>query len=318
MTSCASTWVNIVMQSRKTEFSLRLLRETDAKLIALWSKDSRSYLRQADDEYFLPTVVAIQDDRIVGGARLWKLARHPTRWRLVIHVEPEFQRQGIGSALFNACVREGTLRPDEEITAGITPDNMPYLSFLQYLGFSPLMTTHVGTLSWRDMPEDEATNSSATIVTLAERPDLRDIVADLHERIYRTQHAWSPVGEITDQFKASVFLDPDELVSDAQFIAILGEQPVGISSLRAPFSISSPEMGWIGVLDRVPEPTGDHIHRQLFNACLSYARRIQGDIWFEVDEADQRTLQRCMNLDVDWEEPWLNLVTRVGGEAETV
>lgn len=303
------------MQIRKTEFSLQLLRDTSEELISSWGKDIRSYLCQAEDEDFLPTVIAVHDGRIVGGARLWTMNLHPTRRRLEIQVEPEMQRQGIGSALFEACVREGRLVPGEEIKAGAPGADMPYYAFLRHLGFSILMTTHVGSLSWRENPEADVMSAPATIVTLAERPDLRDIIADLHESIYRAQHAWSPVGEITEQFKASVFLDPDELVPDAQFVAIFEERPVGISSLRAPFSMTTPEMGWIGVIDGIPDDLADAIHCQLFDACLSYARNVQGDIWFEVDEADARTLRRCRRLNVDWEEPWFNLVKRVDREA---
>lgn len=258
-------------------------------------------LLHPDDDNHLPAIAAVHDGRVIGLARLYRYDLHPTRWRLAIRVSPDFRRRGIGTRLFNACIRESELLPGNEIRCSAYADETATLAFARSHGFVPLMTTHFGTLASTDIPDHEASEMPVTIMTLAEKPELRQLVADIHERIYRAQHAWSPVGEISEAFRESIFLDPDELVPEAQFIAWLDGKPVGISSLRAPFSIRQPDLGWIGVIETLPDPVGDVVHDQLLNACLSFARERDADIRFEIDDSDGRTIRACRSLAIDWD-----------------
>jgi GNAT superfamily N-acetyltransferase len=249
--------------------------------------------------------------QVVGAAYLYRLGIHPTRWRLNIRVVPDERRQGIGTALFNSCLHDSSLQDGAEIQVALSSADGGELAFFRSLEFGTLMTTHLGTLPWQDTPEALADNGPAEITTLAQHPELREEVANVHERIYRSQHAWSPVGELTEQFKTSVFLDPDELVPEAQFIAMIEGHVVGVASLRAPFSIASPDLGWIGVIDALPDSTAHAIHAQLLDACLQFARMQKADISVEIDEADTKTLKAFQNLNVEWESEWLKLVRKV-------
>lgn len=247
-------------------------------------------------------------EKVVGAAYLYRLPLHPARWRLEIRVVPKNQRHGIGTALFKACLQDPAFRRDDEIQVALSAEDGRELAFFTSLGFETLMTTRLGTLRCDDLPKTSTDNGPATITTLAQRPDLRPQLAEVHEHIYRAQHAWSPVGDITEDFRESVFLDPDELVPEAQFLALMENEIAGISSLRAPFSIRSPDLGWIGVTSRVPEAGAPMVHEQLLGACFDFARKNQSNIFVEVDESDRLTLAALQAMGVEWEADWLNLV----------
>lgn len=185
------------------------------------------------------------------------------------------------------------------------------MAFLTSVGFSTLMTTYLGQLLRHNIPVTDIIRQPTEITTLAANPELRQDISEIHEQVYRAQHTWSPVGHLTVKFRESVFLDPDELLPDAQFVAKYDGQVVGIASLRAPFSIQSLELGWVGVVDTIPDSTKNEIHAQLLNACLQFARQQGADIFVEIDESDAKTLEVFQSLNVDWESQWLNLVKAV-------
>lgn len=300
------------MTSLPDATSIRRIDERDERLLArLRLFGSVDVFQHPEDQQHLTTVVALRDDRVIGAARLYRLSIHPTRWRLAIFVESEYRRQGIGTALFNACRQDSHLHSNDEIQTSVSSSDEIDVAFLTSVGFTTLMTTYLGALTWDHIPEANVTRHSADIVTLAALPELRQQVADIHEQIYRDQHSWSPVGNLTEGFKESVFLDADELLADAQLIALRDGQVVGISSLRAPFSTQSLELGWIGVIHNLPDSIKGEVHAQLLGACFQFARQQKSSIFVEIDESDAQTLEAFQRLDIAWESQWFNLVRRV-------
>jgi hypothetical protein len=93
---------------------------------------------------------------------------------------------------------------------------------------------------------------------------------------------------MAEEFRNWVFLDPDELLAEAQFVALINGEVVGISSLRDPFSKYSLDLGWIGVIDPLPDSAKDEIHAQLLVACLQFARTHESDIFVEIMNQTRR------------------------------
>jgi GNAT superfamily N-acetyltransferase len=142
--------------------------------------------QQATDHDHLNSIVVVSNGRIIGVVRLYRSGLHPTRWRLAIFVDPAFRRQSVGTTLFGACIHDPHLRADDEIQIGLSSADTGGCAFLQSVGFIPLMTTHLGSLSWHRIPDSTIRSTPATVTTLKSNPELSQAVAVVHEQVYQS------------------------------------------------------------------------------------------------------------------------------------
>ena len=145
-----------------------------------------------DGDRYRHTVVATEDDRVVGGGTILGSALHPTRLFVVVIVGGSHRRRGVGTLLLERLVELGDARP---LIARVREHDDPGLAFLGAHGFELLMRNRVGVVDPQDR-RVRAWEAGAlrTGITLAPSDRAREEVARLHEAAYRREHAsWAPV-----------------------------------------------------------------------------------------------------------------------------
>jgi GNAT superfamily N-acetyltransferase len=158
------------------------------------------------------TLIATHQETICGAGTVFESTFHPLRLYLVINVASEWQRRGVGSALFHALASLGdgrgwlvkaTLRD----TAGC--------GFLSKHGFRPIMRSRMGLID----PRDHATQAwlsnfpkdvdgfhfqrwqSADSKTLID-------AARVHAAVYRRYHSYNPPIEVSDERALELYCGP--------------------------------------------------------------------------------------------------------------
>lgn len=254
-----------------------------------------------------PIVVACKDTDIVGCSRMYRSWLHPLRWRIAIHVTPHQRRQVIGTSLFAESNRRLPGDTSRDVQASISATNAQAVAFLKASGFEPLMTTRIGVLKHDAVMKNSLRSQipdSIRIVTLAQKPELCSNIAHVHDRVYRDQHLWNPPVPLNLAQKRDLFLDPNELMPEHQFIALYGETPVGVASLRRLPVANECDFGWIGVVD-LPDHLAIHVHASLWSLCLTAAHISRLAIHFEIDLADRLSTLTSNELPIEWEPDWL-------------
>lgn len=207
------------------------------------------------------TLVAADRDDLIGIGTLWENDIHPARWRVALHGCPTFWPQDVAASML-AGLRE--LRPDQRpMQTAASAHDESRSAFFQEHGFSLLMRTRSGVLPPGAIPESVAVDfanagrwtakEGVRVVSLA-GSRLRQIpyvqFAHLHAAIYEQGHAWDPVRELTDREAAEMFLDTDEFMPEATYVALERKRLIGVSSLRRTDRPGLVELGWTGaVLD---------------------------------------------------------------------
>ncbi|HEV7663530.1 MAG TPA: GNAT family N-acetyltransferase [Chloroflexota bacterium] len=196
---------------------------------------------------FLRVAAELDNSGVVGFGRImhiwWNF--HPRRFQLRVEVDPRWQRQGIGAALFAHLL--ATLRgwDPEVVRSESRAGNEAAVSFLEHRGFT----------EWRRRWEsvlDVASANVQPLVTAAARADAADIrivtygaeverrgEATLARQLYDTEMAISrdepamEPGAETMSFErfCAVELDTPDAVAAGHFLALHGEQIVGVSRL---------------------------------------------------------------------------------------
>lgn len=262
-----------------------------------------------------PTLVAVDDGNLIGIGTLWENDIHPARWRVNLHGRPTFWLQGAAASLL-ARLRE--LRPDQRrLQTAISARNELGCAFFQEHGFSLLMRTRSGSLPPGNIPEavaqdfDDASNQTSEagfkVVPLAafrNQPFSYVQLARLHADIYAQGHTWDPVRQLTGGEPAELFLDADELLLDATFVALEKKRLVGVSSLRGAGQPGRVELGWTGaVLD--DEQQRKHLVQALLGASLRHATAENWLVAFEVDAADTILWDMTARLPLELAPDWL-------------
>ena len=263
------------------------------------------------------TLVACVGDLVVSAGTVWESWFHPARWRISLQVEPRHRRQGIGSAMLDALAAEAARHDDRGLQVGLSAAATESQEFLVNRGFRDLMRTRLGRLdpthipdsSWLRITDSARWRSGSQIpirsfATFESRDDHSAGIADLHARIYRQTHAWSPPAPPDPEQALSAFLG-DDLIPEALFIAFDGDRPIGVSSLRHGESAMEFDLGWTGVLTEF----GPHIPDltlALLGHCLSFAREAERSISIEVDAADDILWDLIDTLPVSYQPDWFN------------
>lgn len=260
-----------------------------------------------------PVVAARSGDQIVGAARTSRRWLHPQRWRLAIHVAPDWRRQGIGTDLLDAIIAR-IPGQDRELQASIFSGNDAANALLRHAGFELLMTTRLGTLhvaeipiAWRERchrARHSLERQGLHVDTLQAKPDLFQQTALFHERIYRDQHAWNPPRALTAADCDELFMDQIEFEPAMQFLVLNGEALCAVASLRYTQARHHLDFGWIGLVD-VPPKYRMAVYRALLGTCLDAAIRRNASISLEIDRVDPHLNAIIDELPVAWDDTWL-------------
>ena len=199
----------------------------------------------------------------------------------------------------------------------ISARNVDIAAFFEQHGFSLLMRTRSGVLPPGVIPEtvaqdfDDAskrtTEAGIKVVPLAafrNRPFSYTQLARLHADIYTQGHTWDPVRDLTGGEPAELFLDSDELLLDATYVALERKRLVGVSSLRGTGDAGRVELGWTGSILTDPQQR-KHLVHALLGTSLRHAARENWRVSFEVDEADAILWDMTARLPLGREPDWL-------------
>ena len=306
---------------------IRQWRTTDREALAELAKcdpeseSSRALLAAlGSPEWLSPfdprdTLVAADGDVLIGIGTLWEHDLHPARWRVSMHGRPEFWSQESAEAMLSG-LRD--LRPDDRpLQTAASARDAQRCEFFQNHGFSMLMRTRSGILPPGAIPDSVAIDfDDARQRTEAERvrtvsvPAIRrmkdsyDQLARLHAAIYEQGHQWNPVRPLTDAEAAEMFLESDELVPEATYIALRRKQMIAVSSLRRIFGRDVVELGWTGAILGDQRQRRDLVYT-LLGACLRHATSENWPVSFEVDEADSIMWEMTERLPLEREPDWL-------------
>ncbi len=315
------TWIEADQQSAADLVATVTERDSSASLqVAVHGPDQDQPLP------FRRTLVAIDQDGILGLGTLWENWLHPARWRVTLHGRPAFWSQGPASALL-AELR--ALKPDHRpLQAATSALEEAACVFFQQHGFTPLMRTRRGVLPAGAMPDPVATEfdlamarieaAGYRVVSHAELGSGRVLVsalAWLHAELYRQGHRWDPMRSLVDDEAVELFLNPDELLPEAMYLALVGEQPVAVASLRRGDAPAQMELGWVGALPAAATHGGNLVFA-LVGSCLRHAAVAAWHVLLEVDEADTRLWQLLDRLTVALEPDWLTFAELAHLDAE--
>ena len=197
--------------------------------------------READKVF--ARLVAKQDGRIVGCADYSHFSEgfHPRKFSLGVSVHPDFQRQGVGSALYDAAMAGLNTYDPLRIRTGTREDRVASVRFLEKRGFVEVMR---GWESWLDVAafdpapfagaEDHVVESRIQLTTIAELqadpawPEkFYEMMTDI-ERDVPSPEPYSP--PTFEHFRSSLSENPNFL-PEGNFIALDGETWVAMSAL---------------------------------------------------------------------------------------
>lgn len=163
----------------------------------------------------------------------------PLVYWVTTYVLPRYQRQGIGTALFEHLLRAIQPLQPTTLKAMLREDQRGGLAFARKLGFAEVSRRwesrlEVAACDLTPYADLEAGLGTVVIKTYAELADNPEREQKLHA-LQSALEVDVPIGEpITpmefEQFKLSVLQNPD-MLPDGWFIAVDGERYVGMSSL---------------------------------------------------------------------------------------
>lgn len=253
----------------RTMFSIRPYEAEDAGAVAelmdaVWGHDPemRAIYDFHRDWQAVPTslirqtLVALSEERVIGVGTIFESTFSPAMLFLNIHVLPEWQRQGVGSLLYDELIALGDGRAH---VVKITRKDAAGVSFLEKRGYSPVIETLRGVLdpSLPDVKEwmgKRPTESQGFVVVSVDAPDCKATpleVAMMHFQVYKQYHAWSPPAEPSEERVLAWFMGED-VVPGTSLCAYLDGELVGAANLiKTPFATDGPEayMVWVGVLE---------------------------------------------------------------------
>ncbi|MBA2468768.1 MAG: GNAT family N-acetyltransferase [Chloroflexia bacterium] len=240
---------------------------------------------------FRRTFVAALHDQVVGIGVIFRNWLHPLRLTVDVVVAPDHRRTGIGTALLDRLVAAIPTGDARSLKAACWNDDEASEAFWRSHRFAPIMRTDIGTIDVTQactVASAEIPADGITIVSgdqISQKDSLWDEIAQLHDRVYRANHEWSPPTPIDLPLARQVFLDPDDLIPEALVVALRDDRPFAMASLRALTSEGTCELGWAGG-DPTSGQEGFRVARILVAHCLALARERGWAVGVEADQAD--------------------------------
>jgi GNAT superfamily N-acetyltransferase len=216
-----------------------------------------------------------------GGLQQVPFNYHPHKFWTSVQVDPDHRRRGIGQRLYELVEREATERSAIGVWASARSDDPAGLAFLARQGFVEQRRVWISRLELAHANLSALSDRSATLAaegirfsTLAEegedRPEVRQ---RLHGLWDRTGQDIPIVGKHTpvpfEQF-VRLELESPYFLSDAVFLAIHGQEYVGMSTLDVPSA--DPETLHVGFTGTIREFRGRGIATELKRRAVEYAR----------------------------------------------
>jgi hypothetical protein len=182
------------------------------------------------------------------------------------------------------------------------------------------MTTRLGSLNTTQIPtiwRDHCRNARISLAScgfqfqaLQSTPELFDDVARFHERIYRDQHAWDPVEDLTHEQCLDLFMDDNELDPAMQFLAFQDGNLCAVASLRTTADADQLDLGWIGAVNVPPEHSRP-LHQALFGLCIDAVDHRGSSMRIEIDRVDPNANAVVDGLPVHWDEELVTVGTTI-------
>lgn len=259
------------------------------------------------------TLVAVQEDEIVGVGTVFENTIHPHRLLVIINVAANYQRQGIGTALYHALQRYGDGRPWQ--AKGVLQDRA-WMGFLAKHGFFPIMHTMEGRI---DPRANEAQNwlymLPATVpgVEFVPWPQLSLSVSPGEfamklARVYERYHVWSSPAPFSIERATELFMGSDCITDSAIGVMVSG-QLIGGSTLYTSEDPTATDLGNFGVIEHVGV-NDTAVTAALIRKSIEWAAIHQVSIHFEVDVSylPHRVVFETAPADLVARD-WLNLAT---------
>jgi GNAT superfamily N-acetyltransferase len=252
--------------------------------------------------------VALEGDVVVGLATIQTRAWHPTRDYVGVHVHPEHRARGLGAQLYEALLPLMKDRARALQTAK-TETEVQTKPWLEARGFQEIMRTYTPRVDPRAVNLAPFTaamrglSDGVRIVTLEEHSDLTDTVAELHHHIYTETHTWNPTATFPLERLRRVYIGED-LIPEAMFVALDGDRPIGVASLRPGDDSSTLELAWTGIL-RDAGKNRLEILDALISHCLEYAVNANATIMGEFDSLNPDAMHILEMLGVERGTAWL-------------
>jgi|GEM_PF-5480960 len=280
---------------------IRPFEATDAEpvaqlLQALWAHEPTMHalynmhrIWPTDDGRIRRTLVAAINSSVVGVGTLFESVLHPRMLMVMIHVAQAWQRQGIGSALFEALARLSDGRP---WLAKLTRRDVAGMSFFAKRGFHPVLTTLSGLLEldreavqqWISILPRSVVGFQILSFTDPRSTVTLSDVAHIHAAIYRQSHMWNPPVEETTDMALAHYCGTN-VISGSQVCVYRDNELVGAGNLITnPFQPELPEAYLVnmGVVERDRVET-DEIQAALLRHILQRATEQNVRVRFEID-----------------------------------
>lgn len=270
----------------------------DALLQDIWAHDHKMLMVYRIHRVWSPkspriqaTRVAILDGTICGVATLFESTLHPRMLWAAINVAPGCQRQGVGSALYQALEALGDGRP---WMVRLTLRDHAGTRFLKQRGFyNPRSQSIMGVLDprraevqrWLEGLPREVPGYTFVPLDAAANPATLEDVARVQAAVYRQYHGWNPPVEESTQAALAHYCGP-EVLAGSHLCVFEGEQLIGAANL---FRMAVGDETNVAYLAHVGimSPDRPHIHKltaALIRRSLEWAAAAGLRVRFEADE----------------------------------
>src|SRR5688572_20628509 len=206
-----------------------------------------------EDKYFRERLVAVDDSgRVVGRGMLqhspWQFS--PTSYGFDAQVDPEWQRRGVGSALYEALLETARRREAKLIRADAKESKPESLAFLEHRGFEEIQRSWESRLDVNGFDfsafataEPRAKEQGLVVTTLAEewekagpegsaeRKAVSRLVYDLDCECSADEPSFAPVTMPPFERWYDDMLTSPNALREANFLMRDGDRLVGLSAL---------------------------------------------------------------------------------------
>lgn len=228
-------------------------------------------------------LVAEADGHIVGFGQFNHMAHqfNPRKYALDIQVDPEHQRRGVGTRLYEHLVTELRGREAMACRTAVKESMASSVAFVQRRGFVEVQRAwesrlDVGAFDFAPFAgaEERAAAQGIMLTTFAAEsardPDAPRNAYDLHSACMRDVPSVDPVTDVPYEHYVARELEPPNALPDGHFIAKDGERWAGESQLFR--SLEDPEILYQGLTGLLREYRGRGIAMALKLQTVRFAR----------------------------------------------
>jgi len=310
------------------QFHFRSYKPTDAPAIdqllhAIWNDDSGARRYYAPDsaldnpDAFHHTIVVepVQGSAtaVIAFGNVSHELTQPTHAFLNLNVHPNFQHQGIGTALFHQLTTHLASRAAYPILTATYENQAHAIAFLQKWGFQEQMRTFLPHLDVAEVKLDILVQKA---VALSERgyhimsmaaasadPARDQKLADLLYEIYAAMHPINPPGPVMYEQRREIFLS--DLLPEATFIAVQQNDYAAVGTLHESERPHALDFGLCGV-SQAYQANALELGLAIKAHEIAFARRHQVKrLVAEIDSTDTLGMQLLATLPFHHRPAWI-------------